>query len=96
MAAITAQRIMCDNTPSGNPRRGWIVCSGGRFLEFVREEFYGESILTTRYPDAHWLPGVNVIQGEYKRLAGLRGVEEGQPGRELVEEANARQSAAGF
>jgi hypothetical protein len=72
------------------------VCSGGGFLEFVREEFYGETILTTRYPDAVFLPGVNVKPAEYKRLSGLRGVEEGQPGYELVEKASARQVAAGF
>jgi hypothetical protein len=102
---VTAQRIICENTVSGNPRRGWIITAGGRFIEFLHEGFYGETILNIYYPGALFSPGVNVKPGEFRRITGWRGVEKGEAGYEIkvaaaerwtayLEEEKKRQTAA--
>ena len=47
-----ATYFAANNTPSGNPNRGWLVTDldGNREVEFVDEGYYGPTYIFKKYP----------------------------------------------
>tara|TARA_R110000868_G_scaffold73093_5_gene212381 strand:- start:1351 stop:1569 length:219 start_codon:yes stop_codon:yes gene_type:complete len=63
-------RVITQNTPSGNPRRGWVhVNEHGNFLAFIDEGYTGtESIQQLRNAGVAESISLNITPKEYNQL----------------------------
>jgi glutamine amidotransferase-like uncharacterized protein len=63
-------RVITQNTPSGNPRRGWVyVNEHGNFIAFIDEGYFGsEAIQHLRDAGVAESISLNITPKEYNQL----------------------------